>query len=297
MSYLKITSLDSYEWHRHDVSDDEILVFQEAKQLLTHYLDMEIIFDQVIEEFWEYHNKVDYWRIRSVTKPQDFNLNHEIRSSLNRLAFNVLNLGKLYLDKHFNDDKKMCFASELTNSEENYKLIEKQRSEIYDNNLCYVVGCKLRNNSQHRMLPVSTFTSGVKNDMANNETWISFVINYQCEDLVEAKVPKEMISKDTVLDLTEIIEGYIYAVSEMRSLNKKLTEGAVADAKQKINAIIEPRAQKTKYKTYMSEFELESGEIVYADLEWFDVSKYLELKHPFSVDYSRFNYGKRNKWC
>ena len=102
MKNIVVFNTETAEHRVFDVSDSDAENYQEIRSLLVKALDLEIIYDQIIEAYWDFKNKVNYWNLRSISTPfADYVLNHEIRSSLNSLAFNLFNLSKLYLDWHF----------------------------------------------------------------------------------------------------------------------------------------------------------------------------------------------------
>ena len=196
MSYLIVTNFQNFEKSELIVNSKQVDEFKVARGYLLNALQLEVVYDQLVESHWDYKNKVNYWNLRSISKPPaDYILNHEIRSSLNRLAFNMLNLSKLYLDMHFNEDKKRCFAFELTNDTGTKDQIIKQRESIYSSNLDYVIGCKLRSHSQHSSLPISTFTTNMNFDQSSKESTVNFNINYSYNDLIKTGVPKTELIK------------------------------------------------------------------------------------------------------
>lgn len=295
MNYLIITCTDSWQSKKFEVDIQEIDDFREAKNILSKYFDMECIYDHIIEEFWEYRNKMDYWSLRYSSRSHDFILNHEIRRSLNRLVLNILNLSKLYLDRHYHKKSDKCFAFELSKNEEYKKIIEKQREKIYESNIEYAVCCELRNKAQHKILPVNTFTKEIRNDMSEKRRWVTFKIIYSYKELLNLGISQKLLSHDMQLDLTQIMNGYIYAISEMHFKNRELTEESVCNARKKIKNLIEAKANSTGYEKHISEFELDNGDILYAGLEWFEVVEHLKTKHPFPIDYSRITFDEKPK--
>ena len=282
MNHLKITNTDTWEWTKYIIAPNQIEALKTAKYKLSQYLDMEIIYDLVLQEFQEFHSKVNYWKASRPSIRNDYILNHDIRNSLNRLAFNLLNLSKLYLDHHYNEKKGNFFSYNLTLNEDHISQVKSHREHIYKTNLEYVVACKLRNKAQHNSLPVSTFTTGVSYNPLTNVSSATFKIYYSYNDLIGLKVPREMFTTDTKLDLTCIMNNYVTAISEMHSLNRKLTETVVNDSIQIINSTCEEKASLANYCNYISELNLESGESIHLGLDWFDVAKYLISKnqHP-----------------
>lgn len=290
MNHLIVRDLTSGSWQEFEVGRQDIDAFQNAKKILVDCLDMEIIYDQVIEEFWEYKNKVDYWRFRYFSCEPNYILNHEIRHSLNRLAFNLLNISKLFLDKHYSCDGDKCFSFNLTGCELHKQKIKEQRDDIFRSDYFYRIGYKLRNWVQHNSLPVSNFTAGIKNDPASKKRLIDFKINYSVKDMLDMGVSKEIIGTNELFDLTEIINGYVFSISKMHFLNRDLIEESVSKAKQSIIDFTSSKASTTGYEIYVCEFEPESEDTIYAGLEWFDVVHHLRRKHSHLVNYANFRF-------
>ncbi len=293
MENLVVYSTDGLEYQAFEVSESEITKALGYRDLLVKALDIEIIYDQIIEAYWDYKNKVNYWNLRSVSSPfADYVFNHEVRSSLNRLAFNLFNLSKLYLDWHYNEDKKRCFSFELTNEDSAKQQVINHRSEVYDTNLNYVVGCNLRGHSQHSALPVRTFTTGVRYDHNTSNQTAHFNIYYYYEDLAKAGVPKKMLSKDIKLELTDIIDGFVYAISQKHMLNRKLTEVIVGKARVSLTSMWKKYGTKAGFENYRCEVYTEKNRSVGLSLEWFDVFEYLKEKHGNSINYSNITFKK-----
>ncbi|MGF1713346.1 hypothetical protein L4D08_00355 [Photobacterium chitinilyticum] len=293
MNSFVVYNLESLERQVFEVSELEVQECNDTRNRLVKALDLEIIYDQIIEAYWDYKNKVNYWNLRSVSTPfADYTLNHEIRSSLNRLAFNLLNLSKLYLDWHFNESKKRCFAFELTADKNVEQAIISQRREIFDSNLNYAVGCNLRSHSQHSALPVRTFTTGVRYDHETYNRTAHFSIFYGYEELANMGVPKKRISKDIQLDLTDIIDGYVYAISQKHMLNRELTDLTVSQSRTAYVGMWQELIDQTGFKTFSSELHTNTEGPIGFSLEWFEVYDYLKSKHRSSIDYSGITFEK-----
>lgn len=293
MSHLIVTNFQNFERSELVVDSKKVDDFKVARGCLLNALELEVIYDQIVESHWDYKNKVNYWNLRSISKPPaDYILNHEIRSSLNRLAFNFLNLSKMYLDMHFHEGKNRCFAFDLNNEAGSKEQIIKQRESIYSSNLDYVVGCKLRSHSQHSSLPVSTFTTNMNFDQSSKESTVNFNINYSYKELVNIDVPKERIDKDTKLDLTKIIDGYAFAISEMHALNRELVAPIVDQSRSLILDMWTDEIKSVGYEKYYCELEISEGNYTNTTLEWFSVYDHLKAKHAFSVNYSRIIIGR-----
>lgn len=293
MDNLVLYSKDKPEYRAFRVSYTEIAKSLELKNLLSKALDLEIIYDQIIEAYWDYKNKVNYWNLRSFSSLDvDYILNHEIRSSLNRLAFNLFNLSKLYLDWHYNQKKKRCFSFELTNEESSREAVIAQRSEIYDTNLNYVVGYNLRGHSQHSTLPVRSFTTGVRHDKGTSNPTAHFSIYYYYEDLEKAGVPKAMLHRDIKLDLTDIIDGFVYAISQKHMLNRTLTAALIKNARTSITSMWQSYATIAGFENYSVELILENEKRISLCLDWFEVFNHLKAKHFCATNYSSITFEK-----
>jgi hypothetical protein len=293
MRHLIVTNLQNFERSKLVVDSKQVDEFKVARGYLLNVLQFEVIYDQLVESHWDYKNKVNYWNLRSITKPSaDYILNHEIRSSLNRLAFNLLNLSKLYLDMHFNADKKKCFAFDLTSDTGAENQIIKQRESIYSSNLDYVIGCKLRSHSQHSSLPVSTFTTNMNFDQSSKESTVNFHINYSYNDLIKIGVPKNRIDKDKKLDLTKIIDGYVFAISQMHALNRDHIGPVVDKSRTLILEMWSDEIKDVGYQKYDCEIEVSENSYTNTTLDWFSVYDHLKAKHSFSVNYSKVILGK-----
>lgn len=295
MSFLVIYNTRSPEHQQIAVSDTEAQKCIDAQQRLVKALDLEIIYDQIVEAYWNYKNKVNYWNLRAIsTPPADYILNHEIRSSLNSLAFNLLNLGKLYLDWHYfkGTKKKRCFSYEMTDDKETEEAVFSHRNEIYESNLHYVIGCQLRNHNQHSTLPVRTFTTSVRYDQSTQNRTANFKILYDYEALKEMETPITRINKDTHIDLTDIIDGYVLAISQKHMLNRKLTKDAVSDARSTFLGMWQPLIDRTGYSDYRCELHSDDKDQqpLTISLEWFKVYDYLKSKHGNSIDYSAIRF-------
>jgi hypothetical protein len=293
LHYFVVTDNKSFEKESFEISNATYQKLDESKNILLDALKAEDIYDQIVESYWDYKSKVNYWNIRSVSgRNLDYSINHEIRSSLNRLAFNVLNLGKLYLDLHYYEDKQNFFAFDITNDEQAKLAVIEQRQKIFSENVHYQIGCKLRSYSQHSSLPVSNFTTGIHN--VNNTIFASFKIIYGYRDLVGAKVPKSIINEDQKFDLTEILDGYVFAIAQMHALNRSLISETVNKAKNTISAISKSYYDESIFNDCSGQVHLESGEKYYADLDWFGVVDYLHKKHMFTINYTEISFDKQS---
>jgi hypothetical protein len=293
MSFLVIYNTRSPEHQQIAVSDTEAQKCIDAQQRLVKALDIEIMYDQIAEAHWNYKNKVNYWNLRTISTPHtDYILNHEIRSSLNSLAFNIFNLGKLYLDWHYHEKDSRCFAYELTGHEETKIAVRSQHNEIYESNLHYFIGYKLRNRNQHSALPVKTFTTGMHHNHFTQNRTASFNIFYDYKALRKAKIPETKINQNTKFDLTDIIDGYVFAISQKHMLNRKLTESVISEARFIFLDMWQSLIDQTGYSNYHCELHSDNKnqDPLIISLEWFKVYDYLKSKHGNSIDHRTISF-------
>lgn len=293
MHYFVVTDNKSFENQTFEISDEIYGKLDGCKKILLKVLKAEEIYDQIVESYWDYKSKLNYWNMRSISgRNLDYSLNHEIRSSLNRLAFNVLNLGKLYLDLHYYEEKKNFFAYDITKDDGAKLAVTEHRKKIFSENIHYRIGCKLRSYSQHSSLPVNNFTTGIRN--VENTTFASFKIIYEYRDLIGAKVPKGILNTEDKFDLTEILDGYVFAIAQMHALNRNLISKATDQAKTTIRTISNSYYDKSSFSECSGRIHPENGDAYYADLEWFSVVDYLHKKHMFTINYSEISFDKQS---
>ena len=291
MNYLVVSDISGGQGTKFEISDDALKSFLFAKRVLSEYLEIETLFDALMEEYWQYKNSVDYWRLRSVSRSQDYKSNYEIRNNLNRITINILNLSKLYLDKHFHQSGQKCYAYSVTNSEDDKQRILEHRKKLHDENINYAIGCKLRNRAQHHSLPVSTIVTGIKNRVGQ-KTQITFKIQLDLDYLIEIDVSKAKLSGVDYVNLTDVLDGYVYAISEMHCLNREIVSEEIENQKSNIKEITDQRAKSTGCSKFVTEIETEDGEMHSSDLDWFLVAEHLLKKHRRPINYQKFLFSE-----
>lgn len=293
MNSLVVYCVETLEDRTFEISNLDLEKWQVSKERLTKALDLEIIYDQIVGAYWDYKNKVNYWNLRAISKPHaDYTLNHEIRSSLNSLAFNLLNLGKFYLDWHFNKAKNRCFAFELTGVQAVKDKVISQREDIFDTNLNYVIACNLRGHSQHSTLPVKSFTSGIRYDQKTSNRIAHFNIYYCYDDLLTIGAPAKRLSTDMRVDLTDIIDGFMYAISQKHMLNREVTSQVVSESRNIFMNMWKGYIDKAGFKNYSCDVIVNDSDRVWLSLDWFGVYDYLNQKHGSAIDYSQITLEK-----
>lgn len=291
MNHLIVRDVREGRWAEFEISDEEFKCFIFAKRVLSEYLEIETLFDALMEEYWQYKNSVDYWRLRSVSRSQDYKSNYEIRNNLNRITINILNLSKLYLDKHYHQSDGRCYAYNVTKIEKDKQIISEHKTKLHKENLNYAIGCKLRNKAQHHSLPVSTIVTGIQNRVGQ-KSQITFKIQLDRDYLIGIGISKLRLADVEHVNLTDVLDGYIYAISEMHSLNRKIVSAEIENQKDKIRSITNPRASSTEYSKFVTEIENENGETYTSDLDWFLVVDHLIEKHRRPINYQRFMFSE-----
>lgn len=255
--------------------------FLESREKLSSYLDMEIIYDNIIEEYLTLRSKISYWTIKIATSKPDPNTNHEVRNSLNRTIFNILNISKLYLDKHYSKNGDLCLAFKITSLASSKEEVDTQRRKIHDSNLFYVIGCKLRNNSQHGKFPVSTFTSLVsrgRNDPKIIMTLDSYLTKPEIKKL---NLPTARLGEIEKISLLDVITGYVSAITEMHALNRKLSSHAIDQLKESIRLL-----NQLVPDQYIASVVDDNNQTYHTDITWFSLADYLISKNHAPLNFN-----------
>lgn len=291
MTEIIISNLISNKRRKIKLSEEEFKSLRRALDILERDQEMEMLHDHVLDAFWDYRNKVDYWRLRSLAGFQTQILSYEVKTTLNRLAFNVLNLSKLFFDKHYHDNDGRCFVFEQTGSLADREVVLTKRENIYRENLRYVVGCKLRNRAQHGHLPVSQFSSGFKLRKTDSQRFIVFNITFNYQELKRLNVPESRLQSEIKLDLTEILDGYVHAVSEMHMQNRILIEEIRSRSHEYLTEILSSALAPENGESCFVDLQSSEDESEYIGLDCFTLAEHLRKKHPYAIDYSRFAFG------
>jgi hypothetical protein len=279
--------------HRIELNEQEYTGLSNARQILSKVFNHEELYDQVIESYVDAKSVMYEMSIRAISDGiiDDFIRNHNCRSKLNRLYFNTLNLSKLYLDQHYHEGKKKSFVKSITGLESSHDEVRQHRQQIVSNNANYSLGCQLRNYVQHASLPVKTFTSGFRFDPKENQHFAVFHIPLDRQVLINGGIKESKLSKyGDKIDLHEIMDDYISAISEMHIKSRKLTSNYV---EKSIETITTKRHQiKSEYsglKYGIKVVNTEKEERLFSlHLEWFDVVKHLQQKNSHLLNFKSF---------
>jgi len=275
------------------LTNKELNELKTSRKQLIDILKLEELYDQIIESFLEFKSKLYSNSLSLVNSSRkNYIANHEIRSKLNRQLFNTLNLSKLYLDKHFHEKDNNYFVKDITNDGALHNEVREQRTKIYNENSDYRLGYKLRNLTQHSALLIQTYTvgKGCFHNSKSKSIQARFHLPLAKENLIESGINKNLLTYfgDNV-DLHEVMDGYIYAISQMHMKNRKLTKPTIDSAEN----IFLSKVRKIKRLDGENEIEvIENNEIIfYLDLEWYQVVHYLQQKHDGEINYGHIKHN------
>lgn len=281
--------------HRVELTDKEYSELSNARKTLSRVLSHEDLYDQVIESYIDAKSVMYEMSIRSVSESivGDYIKSHACRSKLNRVYFNTLNFSKLYLDRHFHEACNKSFVKSVTKLESSHEEVASHRQKISLENSDYVLGCELRNYVQHASLPVKSFTSGFRSKPENNQSFAVFHIPLDKKALISGGVKKRKLSKyGDKIDLHEIMDGYIQAISEMHLKGRELTRDHVEESVE----IIKKKIRQIELESPDPHFgievvDTEKGEVLFSlDLDWFEVFEYLQKKNSRRLNFKRFKH-------
>lgn len=293
MKVLTIYNIEEKSWQEIELSEDEFAPIENSINILRKCLELESIFDLVVEEYWDYRNKIDYWCLRYLSGLDGFIPNYEVRASINRTAFNFLNLSKLYLDKHFHEDKSACYVFDISGSEKHKAQVKEHRERIHKENKNYRIGCKLRNKAQHGNLPVDLIVYSVSYQPSMQQQIFDLKVEIGVDSLRKLGFTVDSFNDDGPVDLKDILDGYLYAIMQMHFLNRELTDSVVDDAKSAIKNLVSKKANSIGYKSYRSEITLDQETSINTSLDWFEVAEHLKDKHSKLIDYAKIKIGNK----
>ncbi|MCS6174766.1 hypothetical protein [Shewanella baltica] len=294
--HFSIVSDSLLKTHKAKLSDCEYLELSNAREILSKILDHEELYDQVIESYVEAKSTMYEMSVRAISDSvkYDYIKNHSNRSKLNRLYFNVLNFSKLYLDRHFHDGDKKSFVKSITASESSHDEVKKHRQDISKNNPDYIFGCKLRNYVQHASLPVKTFTTGVRWSPEDNQSVAIFHVPLAKKKLIDSGIfSQQMLLKyGEKIDLHQIMDGYIYAISEMHLKSRQLIKNYMEKSLEVIN--LKRRQIELEHSSSLCDINVvdtEQGVSLFSlHVEWFSVVEHLQKKNLHSLNFKRFTH-------
>jgi hypothetical protein len=287
------TSNNEIEDHKIKLTKKEYDDLVSARQILTRILSHEELYDQVIESFIEAKSVMYEFSLRSLSDNinGDYINYHNYRSRLNRLYFNTLNLSKLYLDKHYFENKNnvTCYVNRVTgDSEENIKIIKTQREEYYNSDRNYRLGCSLRNYVQHDSLPVNATTRGVRHDSISDKSFAVFHIPLDKQKLKRGGVKANVLRMfEDKIDLHEVMDGYIHALSAMHMTSRSLVAHSMENALRTFE-VYAVRAREVGIPRFGVQVLENDIKRFHLEVEWFAVAKHLQRKNAREVNFKNF---------
>ncbi|MFY3327800.1 hypothetical protein ACOSZP_18100 [Vibrio fluvialis] len=265
-----------------DLNEDESNALIKARNVLKRIYKHEELYDQVIETYLELKTAMYDMSIKSAANafPIDYVRSHEYRSKLNRLIFNSLNFGKMYLDEHYktvNNGKAVkTYVAEVTGNDSNNNELKKQRAHIYDNNPNYVLACDLRNYVQHASLPVGSVNSGART--VEGDRFSTFYTTIKRDEIKKAK--KETLDKfDDSIDLHEVMDGYITAISEKHIFSREMIIEAMRESLDHIKSIDSEMRKNNDIAGAILVRDENNNFMFSLGTKWFDIVKHLQSKH------------------
>lgn len=295
MQSLVIKSFSSVaDAETRELTTGEYNWFIEDKKTLSAYLKMETIFDALAESYLSYKHKVEFWRLRFMSNRGTYVQSYEVRSSLNILCFNLLNISKLYLDASYYKNAKKpseSYVLKLTNKQCLHERVESFREDIFQASTEYVIGCLLRNKVQHSSMPIKGFTTKINHfiDVLDKPSEVSVTVPLSHQFLKQIKVPKHRIENSKDYDLTSILDGYYYSISKIHIFNRAQVTATVEKSKARIRDMLGDYCT-TDSGYYADVVDNISGCSTAASLDWFEVASHLELKHYSPVNYANYNF-------
>lgn len=276
-----------------EIKDSDFFELQNARNTLRKVLDNESLFDQLIESYVDVKAAMYESSLKNLAdnSEHDFLKSYSYRSKLNRLFFNTLNLSKLYLDKSFHSTKNTSFIKRLTKNNELHQLLSNFRDGISTKE--YRLGCQMRNYVQHYALPVDGYTTGVRHNYRSDNSLSVFHVLLDKNKLKSSRnVTSEVLDLfENTIDFHDVMDGYIYAISQIHMYSRKLINEFVIRQKsfieEKENEIIDAHHSSGCYivnkETNDTYFHL--------GIKWFDVAEHLMNKNSHAINFKRFEHS------
>lgn len=276
----------------------------QQKAKLLKVIELIDIYDQVIDSHVETKGAFYKLSVQSAigrAKGQAFV--QQIRNQLNRSMFNTLNLGKLYLDKHFYEKKS--FIKKVSGSERAHKEVARLREEVFNENTEYMLGCELRAYSQHASIMTRTIHTGIRRDHENSTLIANVSASISKDELCsKRKVSAEKLPRvPETIDLQKCLDGYVDGISEMHILNLKLLRDVVDASIIKIEKFAQSLAHKVGVNISDSYYIKVSRDLhddtmeqkaneasVSVNSEWLDLIRELLGKHSSATKFLQTKY-------
>ncbi len=278
----------------HQIEKEEVDKLKHSRKKLVSLLELEELYDLVIESFMEFKTQLYSNSLHQLNNGiRNSYSHHECRSKLNRYVFNILNLSKLYLDKHYHEKKGICFAKDIANDNSNLDVVRSMRDKLHKENPEYVLGCVLRNLTQHSTLPIDTLSISYERDKASNRLiGARFYLTIKKEFLITKGVNKNKLKLfDSDIDIHEVLDGYIFALSQIHMSNRKLTKNAIESARQDFSSKQEYIHESYGKPIGKTEVYDNDTKLFNLEITWFELVEYLQTKHIVETNYYEIEHG------
>lgn len=292
--------LDGQKLHQHPLSDPDAQSLKNAKRKLDRILDQECLLDHVNESLMAFKTSLYSQNLRSLlgstSQIFDRNYQHEVRSGLNRHAFNILNFGKLYLDKHCYAGKKESFVKNVTDCTSSHQKVLDLYEAQYDSNHGYVLGCELRNYVQHSTLPINKVSMGVCSNESGKVA--KFTVPIDISSLEDSSIKKGILMrfKGGELDLHSILDEYVQAINKFHHLNRELTSKVMEENLAVFSSISEMVENTYPPNDGIVSLHVNKSRghdrLFSLNLEWFETTEYLMKKNHGNLNFGDFEFSQ-----
>ncbi|MCH8493003.1 MAG: hypothetical protein LAT53_07220 [Idiomarina sp.] len=123
---IHVYAENDFKNYEDEIDSERLTKLANGKINLIRFLELFEIYEQLLDAHIEAKSVFYKLNIKSRLKAEDTaQYFHTTRNELNRRLFNTLNLGKLYLDKHFFKNKSFVFK--VTQSAEKHQKVQEHR--------------------------------------------------------------------------------------------------------------------------------------------------------------------------
>lgn len=246
----------------------------------------ENLYDQLIESYLDFKNEVYSSGIRFYNKPNHHYVEiYKIKSKINNLAFNLLNLSKLYLDTVNFKDKSLVL--DITESQEKHSILKDKIKEEYDSNAGYRLAYKLRNYIQHHSLPLNDFMIGESCNQEKQQKNVEFLFLINRHEIINKSISKKAVDDFTVGELINL-DSLLFEYIKTICIYHKTVWELISEDYYKLNTEVESLLYSLKV-VLEKEYKIEPNstelyELIYEEnkiynLKNIDIVKYLQSNH------------------
>lgn len=294
MKAIQFTTKSCPYVHNIELDVQEFESIRDARCVLLETLKHEDRYEQVVESYVDAKTMMYEMSIRVLTEGISLPTDGRDYGRLNRLYFNTLNLSKLYLDKYYHEKHDSSYVKRVTRDIELHEQVSAHRQSISNDNIGYKIGCGLRNYVQHSSLPVKKMSKGLRHAPITDKAFSIFNIPIDKQELIASNTVKKSLLEayDEKLDLHEIMDDYISAISIMHLFSRKLSQKIVDDSLERI---------KTAKNKIFNDFhdvnygirvvDLQKGKELFGlHLDWFELVNQLQKKNCLPLNFRNIHH-------